>query len=104
MRDNWLLLLPLTLGSVVQSAVALQGRFLTLSDLHPDWHYRPNSSIARVCHAKKPQGHEDRAGLFGSPVSDCDSPPLLLDALFHELKTKWKDRLDFVVVMGDLAR
>jgi len=83
---------------------ALHGRFLTISDLHPDPFYQINTSVAQSCHRGKPDSEEDRSGYWGTPTSDCDAPPSLIDALFHEVQQKWAGKIDFVVVMGDLAR
>jgi len=87
----------------LQDSPKLHGRFLSLSDIHLDHHYKHNSSIAGACHAHSPKVKEDQAGYWGSPDSNCDSPPALADALFNELE-KWKGKIDFVVWMGDNAR
>lgn len=98
----WLLLI----GSIltVHSVTALHGRFLTLSDLHADWNYVDASSLSKACHRGKHPKRKDTAGYWGSPVSDCDSPASLIDSLMHELECKWKDKVDFVILMGDFAR
>ena len=45
----------------------LHGRFLHITDMHPDPHYTPHSSRARTCHSKKPQKKSDEALYFGTP-------------------------------------
>jgi len=105
---GWLLGLSLTLVAqarpAVKSSKPLTGRFLSISDIHLDYHYKSEKSINAACHAKKAENKEDRAGWFGSPATNCDSPSTLVDAIFHELDTRWKDQIDFVVWMGDNAR
>ncbi|KAN0059805.1 Endopolyphosphatase [Thecaphora frezii] len=58
------------------------GRFLHITDLHPDTFYRHGSAVATGCHHKKPKSKKSkgnwRAGWWGTGVSDCDSPPRLV--------------------------
>ncbi|GAA5864110.1 hypothetical protein JCM3774_006384 [Rhodotorula dairenensis] len=161
------------------AARALKGRFVHLTDLHPDAYYRDGAAESRACHPKKRkkklhhgvpewQGeaadeadltalddeeddddtdqelllddddseieqeedrhsvpHKDkgkgkgkgkgrkkrkkrrgqrRAGYWGLPVSDCDSPFALVNATFDWLAEHFRDQVDFVVWTGDNAR
>lgn len=99
-------LLLLASATLLQPALALHGRFLTLSDLHPDWNYVSGSSINKACHrgGSPKSDSKDLAGYWGSPVTDCDAPASLIDATMHEIESKWKDKVDFAIVMGDFAR
>ena len=60
------------------------GRFLHITDLHPDPHYKHGSAVSAACHhnkpkPKKPDGKQ-RAGWWGTALSDCDSPPRLVES------------------------
>ncbi|KAK4051052.1 Endopolyphosphatase [Microbotryomycetes sp. JL201] len=81
----------------------LHGRFIHLTDLHPDPWYKFNSSEAGACHSHDPAKGE-RAGYWGQPVSDCDSPITLINATFDWLEAHFKGKIDFVVWTGDNAR
>ncbi|CEH12188.1 Acid sphingomyelinase and PHM5 phosphate metabolism protein [Ceraceosorus bombacis] len=61
------------------SASSAHGRFLHITDLHPDPFYLSGGSVEAGCHEKKPKGGR-RAGAWGTPISDCDSPPHLIEA------------------------
>ena len=45
----------------------LQGRFLHITDMHPDPHYRVGMSEKSACHRKKPRKAKERSGEFGMP-------------------------------------
>ncbi|KAK4685787.1 endopolyphosphatase, partial [Tremellales sp. Uapishka_1] len=99
--------LPLSTGK----RKPLTGRFLHLTDFHPDPHYIAGGTFDSGCHSKakgkgkgKGKGNDDVAGKWGSPVSDCDSPMSLVDLTFEWLKKEWAEEVDFVVWTGDNAR
>ncbi|SJX60952.1 related to PPN1-vacuolar endopolyphosphatase [Sporisorium reilianum f. sp. reilianum] len=93
------------------------GRFLHVTDLHPDPHYKHGSAVNAACHHKKPKKSKPdgklRAGWWGSALSDCDSPPRLVES-----SLTWAARnlvqsgsasaaelgLDFIIWTGDSAR
>ncbi|KAM3071235.1 Endopolyphosphatase [Clarireedia jacksonii] len=79
----------------------LHGRFLHITDLHPDPHYKALSSTDEddACHRGK-----GTAGTYGAETSDCDTPHALIDATFEWIKENLKDDIDFVVWTGDSAR
>ncbi|CAG8973522.1 hypothetical protein HYALB_00002848 [Hymenoscyphus albidus] len=79
----------------------LHGKFLHITDLHPDPHYKSHSSTGEddACHRGK--GH---AGTFGAETTDCDSPYALINSTFKWIAENIKDELDFVVWTGDSAR
>ncbi|ORY83472.1 Metallo-dependent phosphatase-like protein [Leucosporidium creatinivorum] len=86
-------------------ATQLQGRFIHLTDMHPDTFYRYNSSESSACHGGgKDDDSEDRAGYWGTSVSDCDAPLTLINATFDWLEEHYKGKVDFVVWTGDNAR
>ncbi|ORY34959.1 Metallo-dependent phosphatase-like protein [Naematelia encephala] len=103
----------------------LKGRFLHITDFHPDSLYVAGSTFESGCHRKLKKdkgksnvlddgafGEEDgvrkkappAAGRWGTGLSDCDSPISLVNATFDWLKKEWADEVDFVVWTGDNAR
>ncbi|KAI4210787.1 MAG: hypothetical protein LQ351_006369 [Letrouitia transgressa] len=77
----------------------LHGRFLHITDFHPDPFYKLHSSTDDSCHRGKGE-----AGTFGAEKSDCDSPFSLINATFQWINDNLKDTIDFVVWTGDSAR
>lgn len=45
----------------------LQGRFLHITDMHPDPYYRVGMSPNSACHRRKPKKAKPRAGEYGLP-------------------------------------
>lgn len=92
-------------STVIESAQPkhrkLQGRFLHVTDIHPDPFYRTGSSADGVhpCHRG-----EGEAGFFGAEKTECDSPITLINATFDWIKHNLRDEIDFVVWTGDSAR
>ncbi|KAF8429711.1 Metallo-dependent phosphatase-like protein [Tirmania nivea] len=110
----------------------LHGRFLHITDLHPDNYYVPHAPTSNACHTplvdptdpdkasnvlKRPKAPEDggdgdfdTAGVYGAPASNCDSPHSLINATFDWIKTNIMNPnddsmgIDFVVWTGDSAR
>ncbi|RDA90043.1 hypothetical protein CP533_4924, partial [Ophiocordyceps camponoti-saundersi (nom. inval.)] len=79
----------------------LRGRFLHITDLHPDEFYKVGSDPAHGngCH----RGHGP-AGFYGAEKTSCDSPWALINATFDWIARNVKDQVDFVVWTGDSAR
>lgn len=94
----------------------LSGRFLHLTDLHPDPHYKPGSSASTGCHVDKPKKDKWRAGHWGTPVSGCDSPVHLVEESMKWISENWMPKkhsddnedgqngFDFIIWTGDSAR
>ncbi|BEI80477.1 hypothetical protein CcaverHIS002_0110060 [Cutaneotrichosporon cavernicola] len=104
----------------------LTGRFMHVTDFHPDPYYKVKATLESGCHRLK--GEQDpeeeykrrrknrgknrmdrddediEAGEWGTPISDCDSPITLVDLAFDWLKKEWVEQVDFVVWTGDSAR
>lgn len=86
------------------------GRFLHITDLHPDPHYEHSSAVKSACHRRKPKPHKpdgkQRAGWWGTALSDCDSPPRLVESSLSWASTHLAPNgsLDFVIWTGDSAR
>ncbi|KAF1816997.1 Endopolyphosphatase [Eremomyces bilateralis CBS 781.70] len=83
------------------TARPLKGRFLHITDIHFDPHYKVGSDIGRdeTCHHGS--GH---AGFYGTPKSSCDTPENLINATFAWIQEHLRDEVDFVVWTGDSAR
>ncbi|KAL9107724.1 MAG: hypothetical protein Q9227_007439 [Pyrenula ochraceoflavens] len=77
----------------------LQGRFLHISDIHPDPFYKSHSDPEDACHHGK-----GAAGFYGAEDTDCDSPIALVNATFQWIEDNLKDKIDFVIWTGDSAR
>ncbi|KAJ5301797.1 hypothetical protein N7508_006660 [Penicillium antarcticum] len=86
-------------GQVLASRKPLSGRFLHITDFHPDRLYKSGTSIGRSCH------HGDGpAGYFGAEGTECDSPLSLVNETFRWIENNLKDDIDFVIWTGDSAR
>ncbi|KAK8125256.1 uncharacterized protein PG998_001015 [Apiospora kogelbergensis] len=79
----------------------LRGRFLHITDFHPDLYYQPHTSTEENYACHKGSGP---AGVYGAETSDCDSPFTLVNATFAWLAKNVKDEVDFVIWTGDSAR
>ncbi|KAL0579696.1 Endopolyphosphatase [Marasmius crinis-equi] len=75
----------------------LHGRFLQITDMHPDPHYNEGSSLSKACHRKKPKKKKNRAGYYGSAYS-------LTNYTLDYLEKNWASQIDFVIWTGDNAR
>ncbi|TVY85133.1 Endopolyphosphatase [Lachnellula suecica] len=82
-------------------ASKLHGRFLHITDLHPDPWYSVHSSTDEddACHRGK-----GVAGTYGAETSDCDTPFALINATFKWIEENIRDTIDFVIWTGDSAR
>ncbi|KAH7369055.1 endopolyphosphatase [Plectosphaerella cucumerina] len=79
----------------------LRGRFLHITDLHPDDFYKAHTSTAEGIACHRGSGP---AGYYGAETSDCDSPFSLLDATLDWIADNIASEIDFVVWTGDTAR
>lgn len=79
----------------------LHGRFLQITDFHPDRFYEVYSSTEEdsACH----RGHGP-AGIYGAETSECDSPIALVNKTMEWIAKELKDKVDFVIWTGDSAR
>lgn len=82
----------------------LHGRFLHITDIHPDPYYVEGSSIDAVCHAGKPSKKKDVAPKFGKAMSGCDSPVVLMEETLRWVNDNLRDKIDFVIWTGDNVR
>lgn len=93
---------PITEEDKAAQPRKLHGRFLHITDFHPDEFYKVHTSTAqgRACHSGK-----GPAGTYGAETSDCDTPLSLVNATFDWIvATKLRHEIDFVVWTGDSAR
>lgn len=81
---------------------ALKGRFLHITDIHPDPFYKENTDPDTACHRGKDK--KGRTGKYGHPISPCDSPMTLVNATFDWIAKNLKDEIDFIVWTGDNVR
>ncbi|CZS76500.1 hypothetical protein SNK03_001326 [Fusarium graminearum] len=90
-----------TTPHVQQSSRKLNGKFLHITDFHPDEFYKAHASTAQgiACHRG-----EGPAGIYGAETTDCDSPLELVNSTLDWIRNHVKDDIDFVVWTGDTAR
>lgn len=88
-------------GSQAGTPRRLRGKFLHVTDFHPDPFYRQGSDPdgQHPCHRG-----EGSAGYFGAEKTGCDTPFSLVNATFDWIKEHLRDEVDFVVWTGDSAR
>lgn len=79
----------------------LQGKFLHITDLHPDEFYKVHSSTDEEAACHRGDGP---AGTYGAETSDCDTPFSLINATFDWIAENIADDIDFVIWTGDSAR
>ncbi|RAL10404.1 endopolyphosphatase [Aspergillus homomorphus CBS 101889] len=77
----------------------LSGRFLHITDLHPDSYYKPGTSPDKACHRG-----DGSAGYFGSEGTECDAPITLINETFRWIEKNLKGKVDFIIWTGDSAR
>ncbi|KAG2152251.1 Metallo-dependent phosphatase-like protein [Suillus cothurnatus] len=98
----------------------LHGRFLHITDIHPDPYYVEGASQSSQCHRKESGEDDQRAGYYGAPFgsvkvlpfvltqtcfcSICDSPWTLTNFTFEHLEEYWSSEIDFVIWTGDNVR
>ncbi|KAG1877519.1 Metallo-dependent phosphatase-like protein [Suillus subluteus] len=82
----------------------LHGRFLHITDIHPDPFYEPGASQASACHRPNLKKDKRPAGYYGAPYSSCDSPFSLTNFTLDFLDEHWTSEIDFVIWTGDNAR
>ncbi|KAF4122489.1 endopolyphosphatase [Geosmithia morbida] len=79
----------------------LTGKFLHITDFHPDLFYKAHTSPGKnsACHRGR-----GTAGVYGAEITECDSPLALINATCDWIAGNIKDDIDFVVWTGDSAR
>lgn len=79
--------------------LVIKGRFLHLTDMHPDDQYKEGSSIDEACHGGKGQ-----ASKYGDAILGCDSPLELMYETIDWIDKNLKDKIDFIIWTGDNMR
>ncbi|PKY08709.1 Endopolyphosphatase [Aspergillus campestris IBT 28561] len=79
----------------------LSGRFLHITDLHPDRLYKDGASTSERVSCHRGEG---RAGYLGAEGTECDAPLALIDETFRWIENNLKGEIDFVIWTGDSAR
>lgn len=82
----------------------LHGRFLHITDIHPDEFYTEGASIDIACHRGKPEKGQPGASKYGDAVLGCDSPMILMNETMQWIAQNLKDKIDFVIWTGDNIR
>ncbi|ODV96754.1 hypothetical protein PACTADRAFT_48569 [Pachysolen tannophilus NRRL Y-2460] len=84
----------------------IHGRFLHITDIHPDEYYKVGSDYDEACHqSKKGSKHKHhKASKYGDAMKGCDSPLILMEDTLKWISDNLKDKIDFVVWTGDNMR
>ncbi|SCU88726.1 LAFA_0E14246g1_1 [Lachancea sp. 'fantastica'] len=82
----------------------LHGRFLHITDIHPDPLYHTGTSAGEVCHRGEPKDDSDTAARFGVAMNGCDSSMDLMNYTLNWIEKNLRDKIDFVVWTGDNIR
>ncbi|KAG0200130.1 Endopolyphosphatase [Mortierella sp. GBA30] len=107
--------------SSAESSSGLVGRFLHITDIHPDEHYLNGAAVSTFCHTILSTSQDDAngslrsfldedgdkpavGGYYGAPHTMCDSPFTLANATFDWIDKNLVGSIDFVVWTGDNAR
>ncbi|CAI5760209.1 unnamed protein product [Candida verbasci] len=77
----------------------IHGRFLHITDIHPDPYYKIGSDPDEACHSGK--GYSNK---YGDAISGCDSPMILMEETINWVNDHLKDKIDFIVWTGDNVR
>ncbi|EME49141.1 hypothetical protein DOTSEDRAFT_68022 [Dothistroma septosporum NZE10] len=85
----------------VEGKRPLHGRFLQITDFHPDRFYQVYSSTDEDSACHRGQGP---AGIYGAETSECDSPIALVNKTMEWIAEEFKHSVDFVIWTGDSAR
>ncbi|QPG76561.1 hypothetical protein FOA43_003951 [Brettanomyces nanus] len=87
------------------SEIIYHGRFLHITDMHPDELNKLGSSIPKKCHKKLSYIPEDElCHPLGDAMSGCDSPMQLYEDTLAWIRKNLKDKIDFVIWTGDNVR
>lgn len=98
---------PVRITTTVDGAVheqVIHGRFLHLTDFHPDPYYKVGSKIDEQCHSGKATPENGGAGKYGDAILGCDAPMVLVKDTVEWIKNNLRDEIDFIVWTGDNVR
>ncbi|KAH3669297.1 hypothetical protein OGAPHI_001418 [Ogataea philodendri] len=92
-------------GETVTDKRVLHGRFLHITDLHPDELCKIGGAFVNQCHkADKKAKSDEKMHRFGDAMSGCDSSLDLYKHTLAWIRENLKDKIDFVVWTGDNVR
>ena len=77
----------------------IHGRFLHITDIHPDPYFKIGSSFDEACH-----GSTGDAQKYGNAISGCDSSMIAMNDTIKWIAENLKDKIDFIVWTGDNIR
>lgn len=95
---------PVKITDIGGKEKSIKGRFLHITDMHPDLYYKENTSIDDTCHRGKPKNDGDRAARFGNAMKGCDGPPDLMYYTLDWIHKNLSDEIDFIIWTGDNVR
>ncbi|KAK6463843.1 phosphate metabolism transcription is regulated by PHO system [Scheffersomyces coipomensis] len=90
---------PIKVISTEKGEQIIHGRFLHLTDFHPDPYYKVGSKTDESCHSGK-----GKAGKYGDAILGCDAPMILMEDTIKWIEENLKDKIDFIVWTGDNIR
>ncbi|KAG2734499.1 hypothetical protein G9P44_002505 [Scheffersomyces stipitis] len=90
---------PVKVKSTEKGEQIIHGRFLHITDIHPDPYYKTGSKQDGFCHSGK-----GNAGKYGDAILGCDSPMVLMEDTIKWIEDNLKDKIDFIVWTGDNIR
>ncbi|KAI3404783.2 PPN1 [Candida oxycetoniae] len=90
---------PVQITTIEKGKQIIHGRFLHITDIHPDPFFKIGSSFEDACHSSK-----GTAQKYGDAISGCDSPMILMNETIKWIAENLKDKIDFIVWTGDNIR
>lgn len=90
---------PVRIVSKEGATKTLHGRFLHITDIHPDPYYKEGLLFDEACHRGK-----GKAGAYGDAMMGCDSPVALMNETIAWIEHHLADKIDFIVWTGDNVR
>ncbi|CCG25150.1 Phm5 protein [Candida orthopsilosis Co 90-125] len=90
---------PIKIVTSEKGKQIIHGRFLHITDIHPDPYFKEGSSFDEMCHRSK-----GNAQKYGDAISGCDSPVALMDDTIKWIEKNLRDKIDFIVWTGDNVR
>jgi len=92
----------------------LHGRFLHITDIHPDRFYEENAPIKNLCHPDTEESNLQNGGKndwssslaprFGKAMSGCDASVDLMEYTLKWINETLRGHIDFVIWTGDNIR
>ncbi|KAI5960839.1 PPN1 [Candida pseudojiufengensis] len=90
---------PIKIISNEKGEQIIHGRFLHITDIHPDPYFKEGSSFEDACHSSKGTAHK-----YGDAISGCDSPMILMNDTISWIAQNLRDKIDFIIWTGDNIR